>query len=91
MVHGDAVFDAEKITRILSGDKLSEVLCQALKPEFCVFVTDVDGVFDKPPSLNKDAQVLKEIQVASDGSYDSPQTVINHQNGTNERVAIECF
>ena len=51
VVHGDAVLDDEQGCAILSGDAIAQRLCEALpRVHSCVFVTNVWGVFDRPPS-----------------------------------------
>ena len=49
-MHGDCVVDERDGCGILSGDALLEALCLALRPELAVFLTDVPGVFSRPPS-----------------------------------------
>ena len=50
VMHGDCVVDERDGCGILSGDALLEALCLALRPELAVFLTDVPGVFSRPPS-----------------------------------------
>ncbi|MDB9925064.1 isopentenyl phosphate kinase [bacterium] len=49
VVHGDVVLDSKSDCAILSGDTIVRQLCFDLKPKRAVFVTDVPGIFDKPP------------------------------------------
>ena len=49
VMHGDAVFDSSQGAAVLSGDALVVALCKALRPERVVFLTDVAGVYDRPP------------------------------------------
>lgn len=49
VVHGDAVLDEAQGVAVLSGDVWMVELCRELKAKSAVFVTDVDGVFTKPP------------------------------------------
>lgn len=49
VLHGDAVLDEEQGCAVLSGDALVVTLCEALRPERAVFLTDVAGVYDRPP------------------------------------------
>eukprot|EP00931_Biecheleriopsis_adriatica_P061151 TRINITY_DN36766_c0_g1_i1.p2 TRINITY_DN36766_c0_g1~~TRINITY_DN36766_c0_g1_i1.p2 ORF type:complete len:304 (-),score=71.18 TRINITY_DN36766_c0_g1_i1:64-975(-) len=62
VVHGDAVLDASQGCAILSGDVWMVELCRELGAKSAVFVTDVDGVFTKPPS-EPGAQLVREILV----------------------------
>ncbi|KAL6983423.1 hypothetical protein U1Q18_016809 [Sarracenia purpurea var. burkii] len=60
VLHGDAVLDVSQGCTILSGDVIIRHLAAQLKPEFVVFLTDVLGVYDRPPTeLN--AVLLREI------------------------------
>lgn len=68
VLHGDAVFDSNQGCTILSGDVVLRKLAQELKPTHAVFLTNVPGVFDRPPS-EPDAVLLEEIVVQSDGSW----------------------
>jgi len=49
VVHGDAVIDSSRGCSILSGDTLMVALSKAFQPRYCVFVTNVDGVYDRDP------------------------------------------
>lgn len=62
VVHGDAVLDNAQGCTILSGDIWMVELSRELRAKRVVFVTDVDGVFTKPPS-EAGAQLIKEILV----------------------------
>ena len=72
VLHGDSVLDDTNGCGILSGDALLEELCRALRPRLAVFLTDVAGVYDRPPE-EEGAVLLQEIQVRSDGGLDIPQ------------------
>ncbi|CAM6008591.1 unnamed protein product [Sphagnum balticum] len=60
VVHGDGVLDSAEGCSILSGDLIVRRLAKGLKPSFVVFLTNVPGVFDRPPS-EPNAVLLKEI------------------------------
>lgn len=55
VVHGDVVLDPEAGdsagATILSGDVIAARAAEAFAADFCVFLTDVSGVFDRPPRL----------------------------------------
>ena len=50
-------------TGILSGDTLMEILGVQSWVQSAIFITDVDGVFDKDPREDPDAQLLENIAV----------------------------
>lgn len=68
VLHGDAVLDHSLGCTILSGDVIIRHLAELLKPEYVVFLTDVFGVYDRPPS-EPEAVLLKEIAVDEDGNW----------------------
>ncbi|AIZ55969.1 isopentenyl phosphate kinase [Candidatus Methanoplasma termitum] len=61
VMFGDVVFDRTKGFGICSGDQIMEVLCKLYDPKKVVFVSDVDGLFDKDPKKNPDAKLLREV------------------------------
>lgn len=67
VLHGDAVLDAQQGASILSGDTLMVLLARALRPRLAVFLTDVAGVYDRPPH-EAGAALIRRIGVARDGS-----------------------
>ncbi|ESP01168.1 hypothetical protein LOTGIDRAFT_238298 [Lottia gigantea] len=66
VLHGDAVFDKSLGCTILSGDTIIERICEKFEVKKVVFISDVDGIFDKPPN-NLEAKLIKHIQVRTDG------------------------
>ncbi|KAJ3698774.1 hypothetical protein LUZ61_002479 [Rhynchospora tenuis] len=68
VLHGDAVLDHALDCTILSGDTIIRHLAELLTPKYVIFLTDVHGVYDRPPS-DPDAVLLKEIVVKEDGSW----------------------
>ncbi|XP_068674230.1 uncharacterized protein [Montipora foliosa] len=66
ILHGDCVLDSEQGCAILSGDKIIEKLVEELHPSRVVFLTDVDGIYDKPPS-NEGATLLRRVSVKPNG------------------------
>lgn len=61
VLFGDAVFDDIWGCSILSGDTIISFLAKKLKAHKVVFLTDVDGVFDKNPKNNPGAKLISEI------------------------------
>ena len=50
VLHGDAVLDSTLGCTILSGDRVMEQLARLLQPACVGFITDVAGVYDRPPT-----------------------------------------
>ncbi|KAL8518613.1 hypothetical protein ACS0TY_009820 [Phlomoides rotata] len=68
VLHGDAVLDNSQGCTILSGDVIIRHLAEQFRPDCVVFLTDVFGVYDRPPT-DPDAMLLREIAVREDGSW----------------------
>jgi isopentenyl phosphate kinase len=60
VLSGDGVLDASRGWGILSGDVIMAELARALRPERAVFVTDVDGIYDRDPK-DAHAKLLPRI------------------------------
>lgn len=93
VVHGDAVLDAEQGVAILSGDVWMVELCKELAAKSAVFVTDVDGVFTKPPS-EPGAELVKEILVDTEtGELELPGVCMqtaSHDVTGGLKAKLEC-
>ena len=61
VMFGDVVFDRSRGFGICSGDQIMEVLCELYHPKKVVFVSDVDGLFEKDPKTNPDSELLTEV------------------------------
>ncbi|XP_058080245.1 isopentenyl phosphate kinase isoform X1 [Magnolia sinica] len=83
VLHGDAVLDDVQGCTILSGDVIIRHLAQILSPKYVVFLTDVLGVYDRPPT-DPDAVLLREIAVDEDGSW----SIVKPLHHTNKPVKI---
>lgn len=79
VLHGDAVLDGLQGCSILSGDVIIRHLAAHLKPEYVVFLTDVLGVYDRPPT-EPDAVLLREIAVGEDGKWSVVKPVLQNMN-----------
>ncbi|XP_021371396.1 uncharacterized protein LOC110461970 isoform X2 [Mizuhopecten yessoensis] len=65
VLHGDCVLDSSKGCIILSGDVIIKTICKEQKVNRVVFLSDVFGVYDKPPSQT-DAEHISKICVSQD-------------------------
>lgn len=61
VLSGDVVIDTKKGISILSGDQIAVYLARELKTTKVIFVSDVDGIFDKNPKVHKDAKLISKI------------------------------
>lgn len=62
VLHGDAVLDTHTGCTVLSGDVILSVLARALCPRRAVFLTNVCGVYDRPPE-QAGARLVRAVAV----------------------------
>ncbi|KAE8807919.1 glutamate 5-kinase [Hordeum vulgare] len=87
VLHGDAVLDELLDCTILSGDVIIRHLAQLLSPKYVVFLTDVHGVYDRPPT-DPNAVLLKEIEVDDNGGWSIVKPALQgNRNGVEISVA----
>jgi len=74
VLHGTIVLTGgQSRCRVLSGDTILSLLTRSFGESnkytvhSCVFLTDVDGVYDKNPKLYSDAKIVNSIRVGRDG------------------------
>ncbi|KAJ4711416.1 glutamate 5-kinase [Melia azedarach] len=79
VLHGDAVLDDLQGCTLLSGDVIIRHLAAHMKPEYVVFLTDVFGVYDCPPT-EPNAILLREIAVGEDGSWSVTKPTLQDMN-----------
>lgn len=65
VMSGDVALDHARGFGILSGDVLMVELARALRPSRAIFVTDVDGIFDRDPS-EPGARLLPVLDLRTD-------------------------
>ncbi len=63
VLHGDAVLDYSRGSSILSGDTIIQLLAKFFSLEKVIFVTDVEGIYDKDPKLYPDAELLRKLKL----------------------------
>ncbi len=61
VMFGDVLTDRKKGFSIVSGDQVMEYLCQMYNPEKVVFVSDIDGLYDKNPKTEKNARMIGTV------------------------------
>jgi isopentenyl phosphate kinase len=61
VLHGDVLADDEQGYYACSSDRIVSHLAAALKPKAVIFVTDVDGVYERFPPESDEVQPLKAV------------------------------
>lgn len=69
VLYGDCVLDARQGCSVLSGDAIMRELARGLRPSRAVFLTDVDGVFDRPPE-EAGARLVRAVRLGGGGGVD---------------------
>ncbi|XP_067650128.1 uncharacterized protein [Haliotis asinina] len=74
VMHGDTVRDTNIGGCILSGDTIIKTLCDVFTVKHVVFLTDVDGIYDRPPDQTG-AVLLPCIGIEKDGSIKTGSSI----------------
>lgn len=61
VLFGDMVLDDKWGCSVLSGDRIVTYIANKLKADQVIFLTDVDGIYDKDPKKNPKAKLISEI------------------------------
>ena len=61
VMFGDVVMDKELGFAICSGDQIMETLTKVFHPTRVVFVSDIDGLYDKDPKVYDDAKLIENV------------------------------
>ncbi|KAF2069684.1 hypothetical protein CYY_008992 [Polysphondylium violaceum] len=67
ILHGDVCLDTKIGCTIISGDILIQTICEKLRPKRAIFITDVNGVYNLPPSSHPNAKLLSFIHLNENG------------------------
>ncbi|KAA8922320.1 isopentenyl phosphate kinase [Thermoplasma sp.] len=62
--YGDVYIKDEHSYGIYSGDDIMADMAELLRPDMAIFLTDVDGIYDRDPKRNRDAVLLREISTS---------------------------
>lgn len=84
LLMGDDVIDETLGIAVLSGDKMLAYLAYKLKADKIIFVSDVNGVFDKNPKIYKDAKIIKKINRKNFTSVINSMEVFNREDASGE-------
>ena len=76
VMFGDVITDRKTRFCIVSGDQVMELLCRMYNPEKVVFVSDIDGLYDRNPKTDRAARMIgtvtkeKMASIATDSNVD---------------------
>jgi isopentenyl phosphate kinase len=84
LLSGDTAMALDKDVDILSGDQIIAFLANRLKPEKVIFLMDIDGIYDRNPSLYSHAKLLHEIDM--DTKIDFEMNAIDVSGGLKNKI-----
>jgi isopentenyl phosphate kinase len=82
VVHGDVIMNYTKGVSISSTEDVLRFISKSIKPSKIFFCTDVNGVYDKPPSDNPNAKLIKQINSSNINE------VIKNTGVSNSRIDV---
>ena len=83
---GDVVLDRKKGFGICSGDAIMKCLSDIFKPDKVIFVSDVDGLYDRDPKITKDAKIIANVDDNVLSKVPSETTVADVTGGVHEKM-----
>lgn len=86
VMFGDVVMDRKRGFGIVSGDQLMELMADMFKPDRIVFVSDIDGLYDKNPKTNPDARFIPEVTSEIMDAVDSREDVDDVTGGVRNKM-----
>jgi isopentenyl phosphate kinase len=86
VMFGDVVTDMKKGFGICSGDAVMKCLAEIFSPETVVFVSDIDGLYDRDPKISKDAKLIKDVNKKILDLIPSETTVADVTGGVHAKM-----
>jgi len=88
VMFGDVVLDRKKGFGICSGDVIMGSLTDIFSPEMVVFVSDIDGLYDRDPKVTKDAKLIADVNEKVLDSIPEETTVADVTGGVHSKMRI---
>lgn len=86
VMFGDVVMDTELGFAICSGDQIMERLKEIFEPSRVIFVSDIDGLYNKDPKNNKDAKLIENVDKDVLKSVETDITVADVTGGVRGKM-----
>lgn len=83
---GDVVLDSKLGFAICSGDQLMERLSEIFKPSRVIFVSDIDGLYDRDPKNHSDAKFIPVVTKESREMIETDITVADVTGGVRGKM-----
>jgi isopentenyl phosphate kinase len=88
VMFGDVVTDMRKGFGICSGDMIMQLLAKLFSPDMVVFVSDIDGLYDRDPKASKDAKLIVEVTEDLLDKITSEMAVADVTGGIREKMRV---
>lgn len=86
VMFGDVVMDYELGFAICSGDQVMERLKEIFDPSRVIFVSDIDGLYDRDPKNNRDAKLIEDVDRNVLNSVETDITVADVTGGVRGKM-----
>jgi len=88
IMSGDVLVDRKKGFGICSGDAIMKCLADIFSPERVIFVSDIDGLYDRDPKVSKDTKLIKEVNESVLKKIPSETTVADVTGGVRSKMRL---
>jgi isopentenyl phosphate kinase len=82
LIGGDMMYDESMGFSVCSGDQIAVILSRVLNAKRLIFATDVPGVFDKDPKFDKQAKLVKELNIDDIEQFLSKSTDVTNTDAS---------
>ncbi|MDR0778430.1 MAG: isopentenyl phosphate kinase family protein [Methanomassiliicoccaceae archaeon] len=86
VMFGDVVTDTKKGFGICSGDRIIKCLADIFSPDKIIFVSDIDGIYDRDPKISRDAKLIAEVNEEILEQIPSEMTVDDVTGGVHAKM-----
>lgn len=86
VMFGDLVLDSELGFAICSGDQIMELLTKIFSPERVIFVSDIDGLYDRDPKNDPNAKLYDTVNRKVLDSVSTDISVADVTGGVHEKM-----
>ncbi len=86
VMFGDVVMDKNMGFAICSGDQIMELLTRIFHPSRVIFISDIDGLYDKDPKTNPDAVLIEAVNKETLKNISTDTTVADVTGGVRGKM-----
>ena len=86
VMFGDVVVDRKRMFGIVSGDDIMELMADVFEPEKVIFVSDIDGLYDRNPKTDPEARIIPEVTKETMGEFTSEHVVDDVTGGVRGKM-----